>query len=339
MSGWLCKYCGARNLPAVGLCECGTSFGAQFPGATSGTQSLGCHPRIRADKPRPKVELDPVVKPLSVTIPKAAPRTEGRIVTALLYGDTHVPHHDPTAIAVIQAIAEDTKPDFIVHMGDLLDCYSLSRFDKDPERRETLQDEIDQARAHLATMRLASPTSRFLWLEGNHELRLQKTLWNLEGPAAILGQLTAFKKALTWPALLGLDELGVEFVPASEQTQRKFLPKFVLKHGTVVSAKSGATAAKEQLKYNKSGASGHTHRLGQFFHRDLNGSHIWLETGCTCGLNPEYAADPDWMQGAVFMSFEPVTGAYAAETIYIHRGRCVFRGMTYGEFEAEDQAA
>lgn len=291
----------------------------------------------REIKRKPSIELREVVKPLNVTIPKSAPRKQGNIITALLYGDTHFPFHDASALAVIQAIAEDTKPDLLVHMGDLLDGYPISRFEKDPERKATLQDEIDMARAHLAVMRTASPSSRFIWLEGNHCDRLRRMLWNLEGPAATLHQLTAFKKAMTWPALMGLDELGVEFVPYGEQTKRDFLPKFILKHGTVVSAKSAATAAKEQGKYNRSGASGHTHRLGQFYHRDHNGSHVWLETGCTCDINPQYAVDPDWMQGCVFMSFERKTGAFQAETVYIHKGTAVFRGRVYGRLN-EDAA-
>lgn len=312
------------------MCECGTPRGAQFPGQTD----LGCH--VRPKKAKPEITLEPEVKPLSVKIPKAAPRSSGNLITALLYGDTHVPHHDPSALAVIQAIAEDTKPDFIVHMGDLLDCYSLSRFDKNPERKETLQDEIDQAREHLAVMRLASPNSRFIVLEGNHESRLKKILWNLDGPASALNQITAFRKAMTWPSLLGLEELGIEWVPTDEQSKKRFLPKFILKHGTIVRNRSGLTAAAEQAKYNKSGSSGHTHRLGVIWHRDSNGSHVWIETGCCCGLNPDYTADPDWQQGCLFLSFDKETGAVAPEPVFIHRGLGVFRGKTYGTPVADE---
>jgi predicted phosphodiesterase len=279
---------------------------------------------------KPTVSLDAEVKPLSVSIPKAAPRKASKTVTALLWGDTHVPFHDPAVLAIVQAIAEDMAPDFLVHMGDLLDCRMLSRFDKDPERKESQQDEIDQARTHLATMRLASPQSRFIYLEGNHEDRLRRSLWSLDGPAAILAQLTSFKKAMSWPALLGLDELRIEFVPYAEQSKRGDLPKFILKHGTVVRNKSGATAVGEQAKYNKSGASGHTHRLGMIYHRDANGAHVWLETGCTCSLAPDYCVDPDWQSGCVFLTFDPQTGAVAPEPVFIANGLGVFRGKTYG---------
>lgn len=281
-------------------------------------------------KKKPQVELAETVRPLSVTIPDSAPRSEGDIITGFEYGDSHFPFQDNAALRIVQAIAEDTQPNFIFHKGDLLDCRHLSRFSKDPNRKESQQDEIDMARAHLAAMRIASPHSRFILLEGNHEERLKRTLWELDGPAAVLASLTAFKKAITWPVLLGLQELGIEFVPYGEQSKHSILPKFISKHGSVVRTKSGATASAEQSKYNKSGSSGHTHRLGAIWHRDSNGSHVWVETGCTCLLDPEYTVDPDWQQGCVFWTFDKRTGAATPELIFIHNGLAVFRGRTYG---------
>lgn len=269
------------------------------------------------------------IRPLGVDIPKPVKRRDGPLITALLYGDTHVPFQDDRAVAIVRAIAADMAPDVIVHMGDLLDGYQLSRWDKDPNRKHTLQDEIDLARKHLASMRIASPDSVFYLLEGNHEDRLRRTLWNLEGNAAVLAKLTAFQKALTWPALLGTEELGVTFLPTDAQTKTQILPKMVLKHGTLVRSKSAYTASGEHAKYGKSGASGHTHRLAAYYHRDHNGNHVWLETGCTCDLEPSYMLDPDWQQGCVFITIEPKTGAFQAEPVYIHNGTAVFRGVHY----------
>jgi predicted phosphodiesterase len=288
------------------------------------------------EKKKPSVALDETVKPLAVKIPEPVPRVEGRTITALEWSDTHFPFQDDDVLAIIAAIAKDTQPDFLIHKGDLLDCRELSRFDKDPHRKENQQDEIDQARAHLAAMRLLCPNSAFVLLEGNHEDRLRRTLWNLEGPAAVLNQLTAFQKAITWPSLLQLDELRISFVPYGEQSKHSILPKFITKHGSVVRSKSGATASAEQTKYNKSGSSGHTHRLGAVWHRDSNGAHVWVETGCTCRLDPDYTQDPDWQNGCVFWTFDRRTGAATPELVFIHRGVAVFRGKTYGQAADSD---
>ena len=280
----------------------------------------------------PEPVLDREVRPLAVPMPPQISVTPGSIngvITALLWGDTHFGSHDDDALGIVMQIAGELQPSLLCHMGDLLDCYKLSRFDKDPGRKDTLQDEINLARQHLASMRLTSPQSRFVLLEGNHEDRLRRALWNADDTANTVMRLTKVQEALTWPTLLGLDELGIEFVPYQQQSRRSFLPKFLLKHGTIVRTKSAYTAKAEQEKYGKSGASGHTHRLGMHYHNDSRGSHVWIETGCTCRLDPEYAQDPDWQNGCVVLTFEPDTGAVQVEPIHIDKGMAVWRGAIY----------
>lgn len=270
------------------------------------------------------------VRPLNIPKANPAKRKAGKTITALLWGDTHFPHHSQATLDIVQAICEDTNPDVLCHMGDLIDSADLSeKFKKNPARKETLQDEINMGRAHLAHMRQSAPDAKFILLEGNHEERMKRVLWNMEGPARALSLLTDVQKVLTWPTLLKLDQLDVEFVQYDEQSKRRFLPKFLLKHGNVVRQQSAYTANAEHRKYGMSGASGHTHRLAQFYHRDHNGNHLWLETGCTCDLNPEYTPDPDWQNGCVVLTLHRETGAFQAESIYIHKGNAIFRQKEY----------
>lgn len=270
------------------------------------------------------------VKKLHVHVPPSVtPASSNGMLTAVLYGDSHFPFQDDRALQVVAQVIRVAQPDVIVHMGDAADTYHLSRFDKNPKRIHGLQAEIDAVRAHLAAFRLLAPKARYVLLEGNHEDRLRRALWNMPPQAEALMKLDAVTNNLTWPKLLGLDELGVEFIPYGEQSKRQILPRFMVKHGTVVRKLSGYTARAELDKYNKSGASGHTHRLGAFFHRDWNGNHVWVETGCTCKLDPEYAVDVDWQQGCVVVTFEEQTGAFQVEVVYIHEGSAVFRGNFY----------
>lgn len=272
------------------------------------------------------------VQPLAIDLPPMAKaeKARKRLLRAFLWGDTHHPYQDDRAVSIVEQIIRDEQPDVLVHMGDGVDAGDLSlKFKQNPKREYTLQDEINMMRFHLARARMAAPDADFFYLEGNHEQRLLRLLWELEGPAQALTQLTEVQKVLAWPKLLGLDQLRVRWVPMAEQSKTEILPKWILKHGTVVRNKSAYTAAAEWLKYGKSGSSGHTHRLGMFAHRDHNGNHFWVETGCTCALDPEYTTDPDWQQGAVFLTFEPGTGAMAIEPIYIHNGVAVFRDTVY----------
>lgn len=281
--------------------------------------------------------FDNPLRPLPIVLPKPGPVAveEHGTYSVLLYGDTHVPHEDTRTTAVVRRIAGLLRPNLICHMGDLLDGYSLSRFDKDPGRIDSLQEEINLARAHLALMRQSSPNSRFLLLEGNHEDRLRRTIWNMPGPMAALAKLDVFQASMIWPRLLDLDELGVEWVPHTGQAKQSFLPKFILKHGTIVRKKSAYTASGELDKYGRSGASGHTHRLGAHWHNDHNGSHLWIETGCTCSLDPEYTEDPDWQAGCVVLTFDLATGAVAPELIEIRNGLAMWRGLRIHADEEE----
>lgn len=278
--------------------------------------------------PTPTV-FDHPVRPL--TLPKrplTKPKKRSGGTVALLCGDEHVPFHDQSALDCVLSIAKDLQPDVVVFMGDLLDCYGLSDFDKDPDRLTSLQDEINLGRFHLGQMRDTVPSADIYLCDSNHFDRLRRTLWRLAGPSRELATLTKFREMMTWPTLLGLDELDIGWLPLNKQTRTSVLPKFIVKHGDRVRIRSGYTAHAEHARYGRSGASGHTHRLAAVWHRDHNGNHVWVETGCLCNLNPEYAQDPDWQQGCVVVSFEEFTGAVSIEPIYIQNGLAQWRGKT-----------
>ena len=277
-----------------------------------------------------EVKLDVPVRPLNVTFPKPAVRKAGRFISALLYGDTHHGVHCQKTLAVVQAIGNDLQPNVLVDMGDGVDAGHLSdKFKQNPMRTTSLQDEINLKRQQLAAFRSAMPNSRYIYLEGNHEERLRRVLWNTEGPANALIKLDVVQRNLTWPVLLDLAPLHVEFYPYDEQTDKQLLPKFILKHGTTVRKKSGYTATAELEKYNRSGASGHTHRLGVIWKRDHNGQHVWVETGTCASLKPEYTQDPDWANGCVVLTFDSKTGAVQVEPIEIRNGHTIWRGQEY----------
>lgn len=281
--------------------------------------------------PAPSFALDVPVRPFSVAIPPAVPQRDGKVFTAVVYGDTHVPFHDPAALAVVRGIVRDVKPDILLNVGDLVDAWQISRFDKDPTRRDSLQDNIDEARQHLAEMALAAPKSRRVLLEGNHEARLTRTIWGLDGAARELPKLRLFQQAMTWPTLLETNAIGWDFVPDREQTKTQILPKIITKHGSVVRPSSGAAAKGEWTKYGRSGLSGHTHRLGHFFHRDHNGTASWIETGCTCLLDPPYGTDFDWQQGVAVITWNKDRRLMQTDLVSIRDGSALWRGKEIGE--------
>ena len=251
--------------------------------------------------------------------------------TELIYGDSHIfPGQDDRPLQIVEAIAEDVQPDGVTHIGDLLETQRPSSHPHSPFMTHILQDEINMGATHLARMSEIVPEARRTLLEGNHEYRLTRLIWNLDGAEKTFFELDIFKKEITWPKIMKLEEIGWEFFDYQSQPIGG-LPKFLRKHGHLVRSRSGYTAHGEHDTAGMSGASGHSHRLAAVMRSDHNGNHIWLETGCTCSERAWYGNkfDKDWQQGFWIITFDVRTGAFHPEMVYIHNGMCIFRDNIY----------
>lgn len=283
-------------------------------------------------RPRLSEVIDLNPQPFEVPVPRVARSNHGqgtKCWTALVLTDSHVPYQDEAALSVIYGLIRDIQPRVIVHLGDLLDCYTISRFTKNRDHVLSTQDEIDGARRILHHISTLAPEAEKYWLAGNHEARLDELLNTLPGTANELNRLRDFRAALTWPALMHLDEIGWTFVPVAGQAHVSILPKLITKHGNVVRKWSGQSGKGEWEKYGKSGLSGHVHRMGQFYTQDFNGNHVWTECACTCNLKPEYSEDPNWAHGCVLVHFTPDGSRFAIEPVYIENGRALFKTTEY----------
>lgn len=218
---------------------------------------------------------------------------EGRY-NIISLNDWHVPFHDHRAIMSAFDFCRTIQPQVIV-LHELHDFYAISKFDKNPARRQTMQDEIDLVNRYIAELRATCPDSRMILIESNHLDRLRRYLWRFAPALASL-------RTLEIPKLLELEANGIEYMECFIHQ------RFLWKHGDLVSKESGMTARRELAKEGMSGSSGHTHRLGKHYRRNRGGSYVWMEGGCLCDLNPEYIkGTADWQQGFTLVSFEGPT--------------------------------
>ena len=51
----------------------------------------------------------------------------------LVIGDTHIPFSHPNYLRFLREVANEFRPDQIVHIGDLVDHHALARFVADPD--------------------------------------------------------------------------------------------------------------------------------------------------------------------------------------------------------------
>lgn len=239
--------------------------------------------------------------------------------------DIHAPYHDPRAISLATQIIRDYKPDILLNGGDACDFYSISSFDKDPNRMKLgFQNEIDEFQEVQRQLIRACPTSaeRYL-LVGNHEDRLRRYLW--KNPE--LHTLDALKL----DSILGLDSMATQVI------EELRIGNTLFKHGDLI-RKHSAYAAKGTLvnmghQFNV--IFGHTHRFGRHFKTRGDGSVVWgLEGGCLC--DPDQAdymqGVPNWQQGLLLVNI--VDEVAEPETILFHEHsktilKAVWRGKEY----------
>jgi predicted phosphodiesterase len=284
-------------------------------------------PEVAASIPSEIADLQ--TPPFAVPVSPGVARDENGIRKGVILGDSHSLYLDERAEAVALQIIADFKPDVVVHNGDAVDCYTLSDFDKDPRRRDSLRGELLSTRAHLQRIASAAPQAERYLLEGNHEDRLRRVIWRSMGGIREVMSLDEVADVLNWPRLLHLDEIGFQWLDRQQQIRATIFPKFLNKHGTLVRKWSAYTARGEHEQYGVSGASGHTHRLGLYMQKDRNGNHMWWESGCLCKLDPDYVVEPNWQQGLLVAEFDLETGAPHISPVYIHNGMTIWRGRRY----------
>lgn len=197
--------------------------------------------------------------------------------------DIHIPFHDTKAVDAFISYVADTVPDIVILNGDVLDMFMLSRFTKG-EGRNPLE-EIEECRRLLKKIRDMVPSETELYyVIGNHETRLERyVLTKAPELASLVEDVFTIIKAEDY-GFKGCASLTIN-------------DKIVIKHGTLLGNKSGLSAIKEMEASYMSGASGHTHRLCKYIARKAGRKFFWMETGCLCGLNPEYMVNPNWQQG------------------------------------------
>lgn len=119
--------------------------------------------------------------------------------------DLHYPlHHRGFEQAKLKFLA-DIKPDVHVTAGDMFDFTNLSRYDHDPRFAHSIVDEFEAAHEYVAGV--CSSARRWMFIPGNHEERLWKTVM---ANHALFGLLEDFKHLARFPDKADVFQYGTE---------------------------------------------------------------------------------------------------------------------------------
>lgn len=209
-----------------------------------------------------------------VTVPKA-PRKRDNVLpkTALVLPDPQIgflrdydgalhPTHDPRALDLALQLAEHLRPDETIWLGDFLDLAPFGGFRTGPQHVFTTQPSINYGHRQLS-LHQALALHQLLH-EGNHELRIVRAA--TDNLAAALGLKRAQVEGsdeypvLSVPALLRLDELGVEWVDGYPDGTHWINDNLVTIHGVKV---NGSKQAVDQVLDGErvSVIQGHVHSI------------------------------------------------------------------------------
>lgn len=221
----------------------------------------------------------------------------------LSLSDIHVPYHDVKALESAIKTGKKHKPDVVLINGDLIDFYQLSRFIRDPERRDPAR-EIRESAELLLWIGKQFPKARLVWKLGNHEERWASYVWQ---NAPILWQINCCRlsevMALQMAEITGKNSYKLEDYGWEIEDQRRPIHagKLPILHGhelprglaTPVNQARGA-----YLRAQHTILVGHGHRSSQHVEPNMYGKEVscWSQ-GCLCGLNPYYARVNKWNQG------------------------------------------
>ena len=198
--------------------------------------------------------------------------------------DIQIPFHDEKVLDLVVDFVRDLKPHGVILNGDIVDCYAISTYSKDPMEKSDIV--LEQRYARELMNKLAPVTKERWWLGGNHEDRLRRYIWNNAKEFAGLEEMT-------FPKLFRLGDYGFKW---KEYGGSLNLGKLMVTHGSLVSKHAGWTAKLHMEKYGTSVLVGHSHRMGTYYKRDVRGEHVAVDNGCLCQLNPEYDQFPNWQQ-------------------------------------------
>jgi len=238
------------------------------------------------------------------------------------------------------------RPEIIVLLGDMLDLAPWStRFPRKPEFRQTTQPAIDELHWWLAEIRNASPSSKIVYMAGNHEDRIDRAVVELLPEAQDVSPALEENSIFSLTRLLHLDKLDIDYVgpygadwwlwPESNSPIR-------VNHGTKVRSGAGSTATAIAKTSRWSEVYGHIHKVElvqKTFHGPYGPQQITaMSSGClgrVPGPTPGVSLAPDWQQRLGLAILDTNSQDVHMQVLPITNGRLVYNNEI---FEGEDPA-
>ncbi len=224
--------------------------------------------------------------------------------------DIHIPYEDKLNLDIAIEYIRDIKPTKIILGGDIVDFYKISKFINNPKQRNVFE-EINITKNFLYKIRNLFSDAEIIYLEGNHERRLETyIISNAKELYELLENILQEK--------LELEKLNIQYVK-----QPFAIGKLWYMHGHEVNCKNSNAEYITNIVWKKvhnNFICGHWHRTQDKTWKNINGKYYGgYVTGCLCE-NLDYAIINNWNNGFAIIKYD-TNGFYNVENKKIIDGK------------------
>jgi len=238
--------------------------------------------------------------------------------------DVHAPYHSIEALTAALDFLSDKDITTLLIGGDFFDFYGMSRYAKDPDKRNTAE-EIKIGVELLKTIFNELKPEKVVFKYGNHDERFEHYIWQ---KFAEIPQLTDFEemKQISLETILR-NRLGKDF-PIDFVTDKRIIRagNLSIVHGHEFP--SGITSPVNiarglYLRAKANTICGHSHKSSEHSETDINGQMIttW-SVGSLCELHPLYMPINSWNHGVALITLDE-SGVVDVQNKRIKNGRIV----------------
>ena len=206
--------------------------------------------------------------------------------------DIHIPYHSISGLTAAFDWLKPRNPDVILLNGDAIDAHPLSRYVKDPKKRD-FAGELQVFAEFFQILQKTFPKAQIILKIGNHEERYEQFLYQKAGEISGIKefQLEEIIKARAEGIIVVKDKRiikagGLNIIHGHEFASGFFSPVNVAR-GLFLRAKVSAV-------------QGHNHQVSEHSEPNLNGELITTWSGgCLCELHPPYMPINKWSHGVM----------------------------------------
>jgi predicted phosphodiesterase len=226
--------------------------------------------------------------------------------------DIHIPYHSISAISCALDWFVSKGVNALLLNGDSIDCYKLSDFSKDGNKRN-FSEELDCLKNTIEVFKKVLDCPIYFKL-GNHEERYERFL------AEKAGELIGVEE-FTFESLIK-KRVDVEIITDKRIIRANDL---AIIHGHEIKGGISAPVNIARGLYNRGkvcAMQGHNHTTSEHTEPNLWGdiTTTW-SLGCLCDLHPEYMPINKWCHGAAIVELEQNGKGFLIENKRIRNGK------------------